>query len=120
MKKIAFPFFTVMFLSAGIAHFLVPGVFLKAMPPIFPFPFFINILVGILEIALAISFWTKFRKIGVYAAIGLLMVFQIFVHSYHLMIGEFPGFPEVNISILWLRVFAQFGLIYWFWAVRNE
>lgn len=122
MKKIAFPFFTSMFLVAGVAHFIVPAIFVKAMPPLFApsLAAFLNILVGIIEIALAIGFWTKYRQVAVYLAMLMLASFLVLIHSWHLYIGEFPGFPEVSPVILWLRLIAQFILIYWFWLVRNE
>lgn len=122
MKKIAFPFFTLMFATAGIAHFVFPAVFLKAMPPLFPaqLAVVLNVLVGALEIALAVSFWTKFRQIGVYVSIFMLINFLVFIHIWHLMIGKFPGFPQVSQVVLWLRLIAQLILIYWFWLVRKE
>lgn len=119
MQKIAFPFFTAMFLVAGIAHFIFPQIFVEAMPPYLPFPFFLNTLVGIIEIFLALSFWTKYRKLGVYFSIFILFTFLFLIHIWHVQIGKFPSFPETAIQILWIRVFAQLGLIYWFWKVRN-
>ncbi|OJJ15149.1 hypothetical protein BKI52_39475 [marine bacterium AO1-C] len=111
-----------MFATAGIAHFVFPTIFLKAMPPLFPAKLatFLNLLVGAIEIGLAISFWTKFRQVGVYVSIFLLVIFLVLIHSWHLLIGRFPGFPEVSQAVLWLRVAAQLFLIYWFWLVRNE
>ncbi|HAS47638.1 MAG TPA: hypothetical protein DCS93_44585 [Microscillaceae bacterium] len=122
MKKIAFPFFTVMFATAGLAHFIIPSVFVKAMPPLFPptLAAFLNLLVGAIEIALAIGFWTRFRQLAVYISFFLLVSFLVFVHTWHLLIGKFPGFPEVGAVVLWLRFVAQLILIYWFWLVRNE
>lgn len=119
MPKVAFPFFTIMFLTAGIAHFIFPKIFVEAMPPYLPFPYFLNLLVGFLEITLALSFWTKYRKLGVYISILLLAVFWVVIHIWHIQIGQFPSFPETPLYVLWLRLLAQIALIYWFWRVRN-
>lgn len=108
-----------MFFVAGLAHFIFPQIFVEAMPTYLPYPFISNLLVGVLEISLAIGFWTKYRKLAVYTSIFLLSIFLLVIHVWHVQIGQFPSFPQTPVYVLWLRLFAQIALIYWFWKMRN-
>lgn len=107
-------FYTALFLIAGVAHFATPDFFLKAMPPYFPYPLLLNYVVGLLEIGIAIGFWTQYRQMSVW--IGILLLIAFFsVHIWHIQVGKFPSLPTVSIQILWLRIFIQFLLIGGLW-----
>lgn len=119
MKKTGLIFFTSIFGVAGLAHFILPNPFISAMPPFLPFPKFLNILVGIIELLLAIGFWTKYRKKVIDISILMLSIFLVLIHAWHIQIGKFPTFPDTPLYILWIRFFAQFGLIYWLWKMKD-
>ncbi len=64
------------FIAAGLNHFLTPGFYLPLIPPAFPFPEFINIASGILEIAGGIGYLaTRHRKMSGYLLVMLMILF---------------------------------------------
>ncbi len=63
-------FLAALFLLAGISHFRNPKFFLKITPPWVPAPDTVNIIVGIIEIILAIGILIPTTKI--YAAWGMI------------------------------------------------
>lgn len=65
-------FLAALFLMAGIAHFRNPKFFLKITPPWVPAPATINIIVGIIEIILAVGILIP--NIKTYAAWGMIIL----------------------------------------------
>jgi uncharacterized membrane protein len=118
--NIGLGFYTLLFGVASIAHFIYPAFFLKAMPPFLPLPEIANVLVGIIELSLAVAFWTKFRNIAIYIAMSLLFVFLIVIHGWHIQIGQFPSLPTMSVEMLWGRIFIQFVLIGGLWFLRDK
>ena len=57
-------FLATLFFSAGIAHYLYHEVFTEVIPEMLPFRTLINSLVGTLEIALAILFFSKYKHVA--------------------------------------------------------
>jgi len=116
LNKLIFPFFTLIFCASGVIHFLQPEFYLQMMPEWMPFPEALNILTGVAEIALGVSYWTKYRTAGIYGSIALLAAFLLCIHLWHVIIGEFPGQPDVPVVGLWIRVVIQLLLMYWLWT----
>ena len=62
------------FVVAGINHFLNPEFYDNIVPDFIPFPRFVHLLTGVVEIALPLFFFTKFRKEAAILMIILLVI----------------------------------------------
>lgn len=60
----------ILYLGAGVNHFVHPGSYLAIIPPYFPYPMFINYASGIAEILLGILL--LFTATRTTAVIGVL------------------------------------------------
>lgn len=103
----------VMYVFAGIMHFIKPKMYMRIMPRYLPNHKLLVTLSGIAEILLGIGLlFTITRTISIYGIIAMLAVFLL-VHFYMLS-GEkaSAGIPK---WILILRIPLQFGLMYWAW-----
>ncbi len=100
-----------LFIGAGLNHFLQPAFYLRAMPPYLPWHREAVLLSGVAEIFLGglllIQRTTSLAAGGLVAL--LVAVFPANVHM-ALHPTEFPEFPPVT---LWVRLPLQAGLIAW-------
>lgn len=122
MKKILLFLMAGFYVLAGINHFVNPQFYIDLIPPYFPFKEFINIISGIIEIALGILLIPKqTRKWAGYAIILMLIAF-IPSHVYFVQIGScIEGGLCVSEFAGWARLIAIHPLLiawaYWV-AVR--
>lgn len=100
-----------LYIIAGLNHFRTPRLYLKIIPPYFPYPKTINQLCGGSEIvlgsALCIPILTKYAAWGI--IILLVAVFPANIYMY-LNDNASLGIPS------WLRLIRlplQFALIWW-------
>jgi len=78
----------IFFVFAGVNHFVSPDFYYPLIPDYLPFPSFINIASGILEIVFGLGlFFPPFRKISALGILGLLVLF-IPSHIYFIQIGS--------------------------------
>lgn len=102
----------VMYIIAGIMHFIIPKIYIKVMPDFLPNHKLLNTLSGVSEIILGIGlFFDQTKTIAIYGIIAMLIVFLLCIHFY-MLTGKkaAAGIPK---WILILRIPLQFGLIYW-------
>ncbi len=100
-----------MYVLAGIMHFIKPKVYMRVMPNYLPKHRLLVYLSGVAEILLGIGlYFSMTAKWSLYGIILMLIVF-LMVHFYMLS-GEkaSAGIPK---WILVLRIPLQFGLMYW-------
>jgi len=116
LKQIGVYIFAILFMSAGIAHFILDDAFISAMPEAVPFRPALVYLSGIVEILLALFlFYPRTRsKAGICIAIFLVLVFP--VNIYMALAPEQYTISEIA---LWLRLPLQFVLIWWVLAVSR-
>ena len=119
MKILGKYVFALFFVIAGINHFINPDFYIPLIPPIFPYPQAINLISGLVEIAL--GFGLVFPKIQKYAAYGIILIMVAFIpaHVYFVQIGScIEGSLCVAPWIGWLRLFLihplLIGLGYYF------
>ncbi len=101
----------VMYVVAGIMHFIKPKVYMRVMPKYLPQHRLLVYLSGVAEILLGVGlYFSTTAKWSLYGIILMLIVF-LMVHFYMLS-GEkaSAGIPK---WILVLRIPLQFGLMYW-------
>lgn len=101
----------VLYIIAGIMHFVRPKIYLRIMPRYLPKPKLMVVLSGLAEILLGIGLCFSVTKdFSVYGIILLLTIFLL-VH-FHMLSSEkaAAGIPK---WILILRLPLQFVLMYW-------
>jgi len=103
----------VVYILAGINHFIQPKFYLRIMPPALPYPKLLNQVSGLAEIVLGILLLVpQFSQLAAWGII-LLLVAVFPANVYHLM-ARGAGM-KVPIWMLWLRLPMQGVLIYWAW-----
>ena len=109
--------FGIVFVLAGINHFLNPDFYLKIMPPYLPWHLFLVYLSGIFEIILgALLLIPKFSPLAAWGLIGLLIA--VFPANIYMAMNT-ALFPELNPMLIWFRLPIQFLLIVWaFWFTK--
>lgn len=107
----------ILFVFAGMMHFVTPETYMKIMPPLLPYPLFLIYLTGVWEIVGGIGLlFSRFKKI---AAISLIILL-VAVFPANIYMAMNPDiFPSVPIWARWLRLPLQFLLIAWVWRYRR-
>ncbi|MGY6522663.1 MAG: DoxX family protein [Mongoliitalea sp.] len=121
MKTLAAYALAGFFLVGGLNHFINPHFYLPLIPDYLPYPEFLNLVSGFLEIIAGLALVIpKFRKMGAWLVI-ILMVLFIPSHVYFIQIGSCVEnglcVPE---WVAWVRLLVIHPLlIYWAWIVKN-
>lgn len=100
------------YILAGIFHFVTPTIFLKITPKWVPKPKVVNVLVGIIEIALGIAL--LFEATRSYAAMGIIALLIAVLPAnwkYYKIVKRKR--KQTLIIIALIRLPMQAGLIYW-------
>ena len=101
------------YILAGIMHFIKPKMYLRIMPPYMPWHKELVFASGIAEVLLGVGLCIPFLKdLSIYGIILMLLVF-LTVHFY--MLNEPKASGGLPKWLLILRIPLQFGLIYWAW-----
>ena len=108
--------FALIFIAAGIGHFLNPGLFIKIMPAPIPYKPEIVAISGILEIVFGTMLLSPITSsLGAWGLMALLVA--VFPANINLALnpGLTPGFPG---WLHWLRLPLQPVLIWWAYQYR--
>ncbi|PWK77563.1 putative membrane protein [Mucilaginibacter oryzae] len=120
-KKISLIILIAFYILAGGNHFLNPAFYYAVMPHNLLYPEAVNIVAGIVEIALGlllISTQTRY-----WAAWGIILMLVAFLTVHVGMIFKAPFKVEgltVTPLFAWLRLAAQFLLIAWVYRHTND
>jgi uncharacterized membrane protein len=103
----------VLFIAAGVNHFVDPTTYLRMLPGYLPFPLALVYLSGIGEVIGGIGVLsTRWRTAAGWGLIALLVaVFPANVH----MARHPELFPSISPTLLWGRLPLQGLLIAWVW-----
>ncbi len=112
-----------MYVVAGIFHFLVPGVYVQIVPPVFPAPSAFVYLSGLAEIAVGIGLLIpRTRRYAAWATIALLVaVFpaNVYMATSGVVVEGIPGGGDPSALVRWGRLPLQAVLVLWaFWYTR--
>ncbi len=106
-----------LFIAAGINHFVDAGTYLRMMPPYLPFPMALVYLSGIGEVVGGIGMLsTRWRAAAGWGLIALLVA--VFPANVHMALHP-ELFPSISPSLLWGRLPLQGVLIAWTWWVTR-
>ncbi len=100
-----------LYISAGIFHFLKPGIYLRIMPPYLPAHKILVYLSGAAEIVLGVGICLpSLQRISLFGLILMLLVF-LPVH-WHMLAKSRKGRGIPRWALI-LRIPLQFVLMYW-------
>lgn len=119
MRKIGLGFVFCFFLVGGIAHFLVPELFVRIMPPYLPLHYPAVYLSGALELAGAMGILLSATRR--WAGNGLVaLTVAVTPANIHMWLHA-EQFPAFSPGVLGFRLWLQGALIalIW-WATRDE
>lgn len=104
----------VMYVIAGIIHFIKPKMYMRIMPRYLPNHKLLVYMSGIAEIVLGIGLcFPMIKAWSIYGIIAMLIVFLL-VHFY--MLSGKKASAGIPKWILMLRIPLQFVLMYWAWS----
>jgi len=108
-----------LFVLAGINHFVRPDFYVKIMPPYLPWHLELVYLSGVFEIALGILLVVP--RCTPYAAWGLIaLLLAVFPANIHMTLNP-ELYPEISPVVLWLRLPLQGVLIAWaYWFTGRQ
>ncbi len=106
--------FAVVFAVAGSLHLIVPGVYLRIMPPYLPWSLGLIYISGVCEILCGAGvLLPSTRRAAGWGTVALLITVlpaNIFMATHA---GNFPTIPA---WALWFRLPLQLPLIWWAWT----
>ena len=107
-----------LFVAAGVAHFVMPDVYVRAVPPYLPRPRELVLVSGAFELLGGIGLLVpRLRVASAWGLIALLVA--VFPANVHMALHpeEFPRFPP---AALWARLPFQAVLVAWaYWFTKQ-
>lgn len=120
LKNIARIATGLMFIFAGVSHFVIPDTFVKLMPPFIPFHLAMVYISGVFEILGGVGLIvSRTKRAASYGLILLLLAVypaNIYVAWENIQLGGFMSHSFYQ----WLRVVLQIPLIFWVWWVGKN
>jgi len=106
-----------LYVIAGIFHFIKPKIYLRIMPHYLPNAKFLVFLSGFFEIILGLALCIPILKnISIYGIILMLLVF-LMIHFY--MLSSKKAGAGIPRWLLILRIPMQFALMFWAYSYLN-
>jgi len=106
-----------LYVLAGINHFVNPSVYKTIMPPYLPEPIFLIYLSGFFEIILGLLLLTTFRKVAAWGIILLLIA--VFPANVQMAFNYWhTGHAGLWISLV--RLPLQGLLVWWAWIFTRS
>lgn len=103
----------VLFVVAGLIHFVKPGMYVKIMPPMLPAPLELVYLSGLAEILGGIGLLVPATR---QAAAWGLVALLVCVWPANVFMAMRPELsPGIPVWALWARVPLQVPMIFWAW-----
>lgn len=112
-KKFLLGLQSLLYIAAGLNHFINPDFYLRMMPPYVPWPTFLHLTAGALEVlGGALLLFPPLRH---WAAWGLvLLLLAVYPANLHVAFNHHL-YPEIPLLFHWIRLPLQFLLIAWAW-----
>jgi uncharacterized membrane protein len=101
----------VLFVLAGLNHFLHPETYLAMMPPYLPAPDVLNYISGAAEVAGGVGvLMPRLRRAAAWGLVALLVA--VFPANLHMALHGLAG-ATIPAWMLWVRLPLQFVLMAW-------
>ena len=111
-------FIGIIFILAGINHFVMPNFYLQIMPPYLPFPMALIYLSGLAEIVCGSLFIPKqTRSLG--AWLTILLLIAVFPANIQMSIDEYQNGGLLFYGSV-LRLPLQFLIIWWVYKFTKQ
>jgi uncharacterized membrane protein len=109
----------VLFVGAGVNHFLRPDFYVAIMPPYLPWHLELVYSSGVCEVGLGVLLLV--RRWSVAAAWGLIaLLVAVFPANLHMALNA-TAYPAFSPALLWFRLPLQGVLIAWaYWFTRKS
>jgi uncharacterized membrane protein len=109
----------IVFVLAGVNHFINPNFYSRIMPPFLPVPLFLIYLSGFFQIMLGIMLIVpKFTRLAAWGLIALLIA--VFPANIYMAVNT-NLFSEINPQLIYLRLPLQFVIIVWaYWFTKSD
>ncbi len=119
LKQIFKWILSIIFVMAGIYHFINPSIYLRIMPPYLPAHLFLIYLSGFFQIVLGVLLVVpNFTRRAAWVLIALLIA--VFPANIYMAMNT-QLFPEINPLLIWLRLPLQLLFLAWaFWFTRQK
>ncbi len=109
--------FGILFVAAGIGHFVAPGFYMKIMPPYLPLHRELVLISGVAEVALGLLLLvpktSRFAAWGLIALLVAVFPANIYVYQNRESFPQLPSFahllrlPMQAVLILWAYVYTR-------------
>ncbi len=107
----------IVFVIAGVLHFVMPRFYLAIMPPYLPSPLLLVYASGVFEIVGGIGLLIPSMRTAAAAGLVLLLLAVLPANVEMLRSAQARGAGAAFIAACWLRLPLQFVLIWWVWRV---
>jgi len=116
IKSVFLVVMAVLYVVAGVNHFINPQFYAKLMPAFLPAPMTLIYLSGVAEIVLGVGLLVPLiRPYAAWGIIAMLVVFMLI----HVPMAVYPEHFGVSWQLAWARIPIQFVLIAWaYWHTR--
>lgn len=107
------------FVGAGLLHFVAPMAYEKIMPPYLPLHRELVYLSGACEVLGGVGLWPKRTRPAAGIGLILLLLAVLPANVQMLLDARTAGKPPGWISLLWLRLPLQLVLMAWVWKASR-
>jgi len=98
-----------LFVLAGLNHFISPDFYLRIMPPYLPWHLFLVYASGVFEVLLGVGLLIKrSTRLAAWGLIALLLA--VYPANIHMALNP-DLYPSMSPAVLWARLPLQFVLI---------
>ena len=122
LKNLSFYGLAGFFVFAGLNHFISPEFYYPLIPDYLPFPVLINIVSGVLEVALGFLLLVPaYKKWAAYGLIALMIAF-IPSHVYFIEVGAcVEGGLCTSLWVAHLRLWVVHPVLFlWAFSIQNR
>ena len=114
MKQVSLVLIALLFVTAGVFHFVKPHAFARVVPPFLPAPMLLVYVSGVAEILLGLAVLVP--ALRTWAGLGLIaLLIAVFPANIYMAVSPERAGLGIAPLWLWLRLPVQLVLIAWVW-----
>jgi len=109
----------VVFVIAGLLHFVMPRFYLAIMPSYLPRPLLLVYISGVFEVLGGLGLLLPATRVAAAVGLILLLIAVVPANIEMLRLAQARGAGAAFQAALWLRLPLQLLLIWWVWRVAH-